>query len=67
MIWVAMGYPVINGPIFFNENVNGDSYLEVLKQNFMPEVNLLENSSDIVFMKEGAPPHWPKKVRSCLN
>jgi len=67
MVWAAMAYPAIIGPFFFEENVNGDSYLEMLQQNFMPELNLLRNSSDIIFMQDGAPPHWAKKVRSWLN
>ena len=67
MVWAAMGYPAVIGPFFFEENVNGDSYLAMLQQNFMPELNLLENSSDIIFMQDGAPPRWAKKVRSWLN
>ena len=67
MVWAAMRYPAVVGPFLFEENVSGVLYFEILQQNFMPELNLLENSSDIIFMQDGAPPHWAKKVRSWLN
>ena len=55
MVWTAMGHPVVIGPFFFEENMNGDSYLELLQKNFMSGLNLLENSSDNVFMQYGGP------------
>ena len=43
MVWAAIGYLAVNGPFFFEENMNGDSYLGMLQQKFMPKLNLLEN------------------------
>ena len=67
IVWVPMGYPVLFDQFFFEENVTGNPYLEMLQLNIMSELNILENSSDIIFMQDGASPHWAKKVRSWLN
>ena len=62
-----MGYTAVIGLVFFEKNVNRDSRLEMFKQNFMPELIFLENSSDIIFVQDGAPPHWVKKNQNWLN
>ena len=59
-----MGYPAATGPFVFEKYMNGDSYLEMFQRNLMPELNLLENSPDKIFMQDVAPPHWAKEVRS---
>ena len=53
MVWAEMGYPAVIGPFFFEENFNGDSYLEMLHQNFVLGLDLLESSSNIIFMQDG--------------
>ena len=67
MVWGAMGYHGVFGPFFFDGNVNGSSYLEMISNQFYPEFSALENSSELYLMQDGAPPHWDKTVRDWLN
>ena len=36
MVWAAIGTSGIIGPIFFQENVGGESYLKLLMEDFFP-------------------------------
>lgn len=67
MVWAALGFSGIIGPAFFEGNVDGDSYLDMLQTQFSPTFLQLQNSSELIFMQDGAPPHWSKKVRDWLN
>ena len=56
----------IYGPFFFDGNtVTGDSYLEMLQNWLFPQ--LIEDSEDLNFLQDGAPPHWHNQVRRVLN
>lgn len=62
-VFCAMSRSKIYGPYFFKgENVKADEYLRMLKYWLLPQ---LEN--DIIFMQDGAPPHWACEVRALLN
>ena len=67
MVWAACGHPGIIGPFFFDGNVNAESYLEMIEQHFFPAFQDLEDSAQIIFMQDGAPPHWAKIVRDWMN
>jgi hypothetical protein len=51
-----MGYPGVFGPFFFNENINGMNYLEMLKHSFLPVVQHILAFGQTIFMQDGAPP-----------
>lgn len=58
----------IIGPFFFDENVNGDTYLEMIVDNVLPELHRMGyDSMDICFMHDGAPAHITREVRQCLD
>lgn len=67
MVWAAIGDAGVIGPFFFDGNVNGISYLKMMKEKFFPEFCRLPNAPELLFMQDGAPPHWQKDVRSWLN
>lgn len=67
MIWVAMSAKHLIGPYFFDGVVNQHTYLAMLQEFFVPELqrmNLLERSW---FQQDGAPPHYAITVRQYLN
>ena len=67
MVWAAVGAPGIIGPFFLEGNVDGESYLRLLQDEFYPEFSSLPNQSELLFMQDGAPPHWAQPVRDWLN
>lgn len=66
-VWAAIGRKGIVGPIFITGTVTGDSYLELLKERFLPVVEEWDNFDDLIFMQDGAPAHWKKTVRNWLD
>ena len=55
MVWAAFGHPGIIGSFFFDQNVNAESYLEIISEQFHPEFCAFENSSELIFMQDLAP------------
>jgi hypothetical protein len=66
-VWAAIGCQGVIGPFFFQENVTGASYLELLQQQFLPAAQVFPNFNKLVFMQDGAPPHWSLAVRNWLS
>ena len=63
-----MGKNQIIGPFFFEGHiVNGDRYLEMLQNYFIPKLDNLELIEDTVFQQDGAPCHFALQVRQFLN
>jgi hypothetical protein len=51
---------------FFAENtVTGVTYLAMLQNWLLPQMS--EDSEDLIFQEDGAPPHWHREVRRFLN
>ena len=67
MVWGAFGYPGIIGPFFFDGTVTAESYLAMITEDFLPAFKNLPDSDQILFMQDGAPPHWSKIVRDWMN
>ena len=67
MVWAAIGCAGVIGPYFLDESVTGNVYLDLLQTKFWPEFCSLENSGQLIFMQDGAPPHWSRTVRNWLN
>lgn len=64
---IGVGYYGIVGPYFFDNTVNSVRYLEMLKEQVLPELRDWPNFESIVFVQDGAAPHWAKDVRAFLN
>lgn len=55
------------GPFFKPATVNGDRYLKMLQDFFLPKWNALQGSQHFHFMQDGAPPHFSLAVRAFLD
>jgi hypothetical protein len=67
IVWAAIFYSGVVGPFFFQENVNGERYLELLQQQFHPIIQHFPMFNELIFMQDGAPPHWSRNVRQWLS
>lgn len=68
MVWLGVIDESIVGPYYFDGTVNSRSYLNMLEEFVMPELNRLgKNSNDIIYMHDGAPPHVTAEVRDFLG
>lgn len=68
MAWAGIIDNTIIGPFFFDENVTGDTYVEMLVDHVLPEIHRKGLSShDICYMHDGAPAHITRDVRRCLD
>lgn len=68
MVWTGIINETIVGPYYFEGNVSGDSYLEMLIDYLLPTLHASGfDSSRICYMHDGAPPHITGPVRQCLD
>jgi hypothetical protein len=66
-VWAAIGKNGIVGPFFTRQNITGASYLALLQDQFLPVVQQWPSFNNLLFMQDGAPPHWATVVRDWLN
>ena len=48
-------------PYFFDSTVDGDKYLEMLKNHLRPQLTARKKLSKTIVMQDGAPPHVKKE------
>jgi len=67
-VWCALSKNQIVGPFFFEDDtVDGENYLLMLQNFFLPEVRKLHKVRSIIFQQDGAPPHFARDVRQYLD
>lgn len=66
-VWAAISLRGTIGPFFFEGNVTGQSYLQLLINKIWPSISGLADPDKVRFMQDGAPPHWAREVRNWLN
>lgn len=66
-VLIGIGHYGIIGPFFFDGNVNGSRYLEMLENHVLSALREWPNFENIVLVQDGAPAHWAKNVRTFLN
>jgi hypothetical protein len=66
-VWAGIWESGIFGPYFFDQTVNSTRYLEMLENNFWPDLQQQMLVDNCIFMQDGAPPHWAVDVRNFLN
>ena len=66
-VWCAMSSNLVIGPYFFEENVNGKNYLDMLQNFFWPYIQSKGLCSKIMFQQDGAPAHYSLIVRNWLD
>lgn len=68
MVWSGVIGVNKIGPYFFDGNVTGESYLDMLQNFVLPRLNELNyNLQEIMFQQDGAPPHYSRGVTAWLN
>jgi len=67
MVWAGIWAEGIIGPFFFEGNVDGKSYHDMLKNKFWPSVKHFVHRRGLWFMQDGAPAHWSTVVRKWLD
>ena len=55
------------GPYFFERTCTGESYLNMLRNDIVPELRRKGLLETAVFQQDGAPPHWSREVRDYLT
>jgi hypothetical protein len=66
-VWAAVGMHGIIGPFFTRDSITGDFYLELLRDHVLPELQGHPAFDRLVFMQDGAPPHYATIVRDWLD
>lgn len=78
-VWAGIYGDKIIGPLFIDENLTGELYLDLLENSIDPLiVHELENQTDedgnrilnenqIRYQQDGAPPHYHRRVREWLD
>lgn len=68
MAWAGILDTTIIGPFFFDANVSGETYEEMLTDYILPEIHRRGfDSIEICYMHDGAPAHITRDVRRCLD
>ena len=66
-VWGALSSDSLLGPYFFNETVTGDNYFEMLNEYVFLRLRDRPDFNNLLFMQDGAPSHYAKKVRNLLD
>ena len=66
-VWCGMTADTVAGPYFLHDTMNGERYLKMLQEYAWPIVSRWENINELIFMQDGAPPHFSRIVRSWLD
>ena len=57
----------IVGPFILLDTMNAERYLTMLRNEVWPIISAWDNIEDLIFMQDGAPPHFAIVVREWLN
>ena len=66
MVWCAIWGAHVIGPIFIDQNLNGQGYLEMLKEVVFSSVMNEDGRFPSYLLQDGAPPHYGAVVRQWL-
>ena len=77
-VWAGIFWDDIIGPIFMEENLTGELYLNISEnvidplitmslENQVNEGNLVLDEQNLHFQQDGAPPHYAVPVRQWLD
>ena len=54
-------------PFIHRDTVNAEGYLSMLREEIWPVISTWKNIEDLIFMQDGAPPHFATVVHEWLN
>ena len=69
VVWMGVWSGGLLGPFFHEGTVNGDDYLDMLRDWLLPQLKEIEDFQNgcLIFQQDGAPPHWKRDVREWLD
>jgi hypothetical protein len=67
MVWAGVSYHGPTGPFFFDGNVTGATYLELLENEVAPVLLARDDYEDLWWQQDGCPPHYAVQVRIWLD
>ncbi len=67
VVWGGIWSNGVVGPYFFEGNVTSESYLQMLKNNIIPELEEHSNFQTMIWQQDGAPAHYGQVVRNYLD
>ena len=66
--WCPISKSQLIGSFFFEDDtVNGENYLSILQNFFLPEVRRLYKVHSIIFRQDGGSQHFTIDIRQYLN
>jgi len=68
-VWAGILKDQIIGPFFIEGNLNSEQYEDMLRNEIVPRIMEItgQNFEHTYFQQDGAPPHYGKNVRNCLD
>lgn len=68
LVWCAISADTLIGPFFMQQRINGDVYLNMLQEEFLPQLEAIKGDqiNDVVFQQDGATPHRRRDVREWI-
>lgn len=66
-VWCGMTSTKIVGPVIMKDTMNAERYLNMLRDQVFPEISSWDNIDDLIFMQDGAAPHFALVVRDWLD
>jgi hypothetical protein len=67
MVWAAMNSKYLIGPFFITGTVNSNKYIELLENEFKPELQRLHIYNQIILQQDGSTSHTAYATRDYLN
>ena len=67
IVWGGIWSNGVIGPYFFEGNVTSEKYLQMLKNNIIPELEEHSNFQTMIWQQDGAPAHYGQVVRNYLD
>ncbi|CAF0981669.1 unnamed protein product [Rotaria sp. Silwood1] len=67
IVWGGIWSNGVVGPFFFEDNVTSETYLHMLKDNIIPQLEDHPNFQTMIWQQDGAPPHYGQVVRNYLD
>jgi len=66
-VWCRMTATRVIGPYLLRDTMNAERYRQILEYYAWPIVSGWENVDELIFMHDGAPPHFALSVRALLD
>ncbi|CAF1264566.1 unnamed protein product [Rotaria sordida] len=67
IVWGGIWSNGVVGPFFFEDNVTSQTYLQMLKNHIIPQLEEQPTFQTMIWQQDGAPPHYGQAVRDYLD